>query len=131
MAKKMIQLEYTFENVSDERLWRRVTTENGLRDWLTGHIGQVIIRGDYINFTWGEGDTDRARIEVVEPGSIVRYHWTEEDSYFEFKIMDTELTGDKALIVTDFYEEGNRDSLVNLWEAQITRLRRVMGIALF
>ncbi|WP_052405337.1 MULTISPECIES: START-like domain-containing protein [unclassified Porphyromonas] len=126
MTKKEFQLEYTFENVSVDRLWRRISTENGLRDWITG---QVSIRGDRVRFVWGAGDVDEAYIHVVETGRQIRYDWIGEDAYFELKIVATELTGDKTLVITDFCEDGDLESTVEIWEVQIGRLRRVMGLS--
>lgn len=126
MAKKEFRLEYTFENVSLERLWRRISTENGLREWITG---QVSIRGDIVEFIWGAGDVDRAHIDIIEAGRRIRFCWLNRDTYFDLEILATELTGDKTLIINDFYEDDDPSSVIDIWNVQIDRLRRVMGLS--
>jgi hypothetical protein len=60
----------------------------------------------------------------------VRFHWLDDDddkSYFEFKLNVDELTGDMALIVTDFAEPDEIQDAKELWESQVSELRHILG----
>ena len=50
------------------------------------------------------------------------------ENYFEFRINIEELTGDLALIITDFAEPEEKEDSIYLWDSQINDLKRVLGI---
>jgi hypothetical protein len=52
----------------------------------------------------------------------------EESNYFEFRINIEELTGDLALIISDFSESDEKEDSVFLWDSQINDLKRMLGI---
>jgi hypothetical protein len=63
----------------------------------------------------------------------VRFHWLEdcnedEKCYFEFKLNIDELTGDLALLITDFSEEGEMEDNIDLWDTQIAKLKHIIGL---
>jgi hypothetical protein len=59
---------------------------------------------------------------------LVRYTWLEEeDSYFEFRISQDELTGDVSLIIIDFAKEDEVDETRGLWDTQIADLKHILG----
>jgi hypothetical protein len=63
--------------------------------------------------------------------SSVRFQWEEDintESYFELKIASMEVTGNLALVVTDFAEPDEKDDLIMLWNKQIETLRLKTGI---
>jgi hypothetical protein len=51
-----------------------------------------------------------------------------EAHWFEFRINTDELTGDTALIITDFVDDEDKDSTIELWNSQITKLKHVIGL---
>lgn len=60
---------------------------------------------------------------------LVKFKWTEdEDVFFEFKIRQDELTGEVALIVTDFAEDDEKDDAIDLWNTQISELKHALGL---
>jgi len=62
----------------------------------------------------------------------IRFKWTDDEdnqSFFEFKIAKDELTGDVALIITDFAEEQEEEDTIELWDTQITNLKLALGVA--
>ena len=61
----------------------------------------------------------------------MRFQWEEDvdsDYYFELRIDILEVTGELALVITDFAEKGEKEDLVLLWNKQIEILRRKTGI---
>ena len=62
----------------------------------------------------------------------MKFKWLEaeedgENTYFELRIKIDEMTGDRAIIITDFAEEDEVDDARELWMAQLDKLRRVLG----
>ena len=61
----------------------------------------------------------------------MRFHWCddiEENTYFEFRIMIDELTGDLALLITDFAEEEEKIEAIDLWNSQVSTLKHCVGV---
>jgi len=62
---------------------------------------------------------------------FIRFHWEEDENpehYFEFRIRTDELTGDVALLITDFAEEEEKDDAIDLWDSQISELKHSIGL---
>jgi len=60
----------------------------------------------------------------------VRFQWIDEDddTYFEFRITKDELTGDVALVITDFADTDEIEDSKDLWDSQVSELRRAIGL---
>ena len=74
----------------------------------------------------------KARLSAIKENKLVRFDWIdtedEEANYFEFKIIVHDLTGDLALMITDFAEADEKEDAIYLWDSQITDLKRILGI---
>ena len=59
----------------------------------------------------------------------MKYHWVDEpdSTFFELRIDVDEITGETALIVTDFCEDGDDEEIVLTWNSAIQKLHRVIG----
>lgn len=126
--KTKIELEYTI-NSSPKVLYSRLSTPGGLSEWFADDVNQV---GKIYSFIW-EGVENKAEIILKKDSKYVRYHWIDDDeedekTYFEFRINKDELTGDVALMITDFVDEDDYDSSVELWNSQISELKHVLGL---
>ena len=53
---------------------------------------------------------------------------TDKKAYWELKIVRSEITGDYILIITDFAEEDDQDTLYDLWETNLERLHHATGL---
>ena len=126
MEKIQFQLEFTI-NTSPKLLYTRLSTPSGLAEWFAD---DVRLKSKNFTFFW-DGSEQTAELISKKTNEYVRFHWLdddEEDSYFEFKIDKDELTNDVALIVTDFAEEDELEESKDLWEQQISELKRAMGL---
>jgi len=125
--KFKFELEYTL-NCSAKVLFSRLSTPEGLGEWFAE---QVNVDGDQFSFYWN-GSESKARLAALKDNKLVRFEWegmeNEEDNYFEFRINMDELTGDLALIITDFAEADEKEGSIDLWDSQINDLKRVLGI---
>ena len=59
----------------------------------------------------------------------MKYKWLDgpENAYFEFILQVDDITGELALIVTDFAEPEDEEELVLTWNNAIQKLHSVIG----
>lgn len=126
MSEKVkIQLEYVI-NCSPKVLYNRLSTASGLTEWFAE---DVRVRGKKFTFIW-EGSEMTAILTIHKENRLVRFNWVEdEETYFEFRITQDELTGDVSLIVVDFAEPGEEEETRELWDTQIADLKHILGAA--
>jgi uncharacterized protein YndB with AHSA1/START domain len=118
-----IHLEYTI-NCSPKVLFNRLSSASGLAEWFADN---VTVRGRIYTFTWARTRQD-AEMTVYKENKMVRFTWLgTNEEYFEFKIVQDELTGDVALIVDDFAVSDEIDEAINLWNMQIADLKHIVG----
>jgi hypothetical protein len=121
------ELEYNL-NCSPRVLFTRLSTPEGLEEWFADKVDAT---GDIFSFTWDNADI-KAKLIAIKENKFVRFEWegvgNEDSNYFEFGINIDDLTGELALIVTDFSEEDEKNDSISLWDSQITDLKRLLGI---
>ena len=123
--KNKIELEYSI-NSSPKILFTRLSTPGGLSEWFADDIN---IQGSIYTFIW-DGSEQSAELVTKKDNNLVRFKWIddEDDAYFEFKIHKDELTGDVALIITDFVDDDEKDDTIDLWNRQIDELKHTLGL---
>ncbi len=121
------ELEYTL-NCSPKVLFSRLSTPEGLSEWFAD---DVTVDGDIFTFNWNKIQY-RARLIAMKENKVVRFEWTDAEdkssNFFEFRINVHDLTGDLALLITDFSEPDEKEDAIYLWDSQISDLRRILGI---
>jgi uncharacterized protein YndB with AHSA1/START domain len=121
------ELEYTL-NCSPKVLFSRLSTPEGFEEWFADDVN---VDGDIFTFIWSKSESE-ARLSALKENKFVRFEWLdnndEESNYLEFRINIEEISGSLALIITDFAEPEEKEDAVNLWDSQITDLKRVLGI---
>jgi uncharacterized protein YndB with AHSA1/START domain len=124
MSEK-IELEYTF-NTSPRVLFNRLSTPAGLAEWFAEDVN---LKDGLYSFVWN-GTEQFAEVVSRKDNKHIRFRWTDEDeeTYFEFRIEKDELTGDLALLITDFVEEDEKEDTVDLWDTQIAELKHALGL---
>ena len=122
MSEKF-ELEYTL-NTSARVLFNRLSTPAGLAEWFADDVN--LKEGRY-SFVW-DGTEQIAEVVSRKDNKHIRFRWIEEDedSFFEFRIQKDELTGDLALMITDFADD--KDDAVGLWDSQIAELKHAIGL---
>lgn len=125
MAKKKFQLEFTL-NTSPKLLYSRLSTPSGLAEWFADNVQ---LDGKNFVFFWDNAE-QVAKLLMKKANEYIRFQWLDEDSdtFFEFRIAKDELTGDVALIISDFAEEDEIEDATDLWESQVNDLRRAIGL---
>ena len=127
MKKTKFNIEYQLRSASINILWNSISKPLGLAEWFAD--GVTVNDNEFI-FSW-DGNEQMAILLQKKTNSSVRFQWEEDintESYFELKIASMEVTGNLALVVTDFAEPDEKDDLIMLWNKQIETLRLKTGI---
>ena len=120
-------LEYPIKS-SVKILFPRLSTASGLLEWFAEDVQNI---GDIYTFRWSNQEQQARLLSLVDL-QYVRFQWIDPDLYdeaefFEFSILQDDLTGDVLLIVTDFTDEEDFDDLKELWDTQVNMLKRIIG----
>ncbi len=126
--KEKFELEYTI-NSSPKILYQRLSTPGGLSEWFADDVN---VQDKKYTFLW-DGSEQHAEVLMKKENKYIRFMWLNDDNedgniYFEFRISIDELTGDVALIITDFAEDDEKDDAIDLWNTQIDELKHVIGL---
>lgn len=123
--KKKFELEYLVKS-SPKILYNFLSTPSGLSEWFSDDVN---IKNDVYSFFW-DGSEDEAKLVGSKDNEFVKFKWLHsegDESFFEMRIKVDELTGDVALIITDFAEEDEIEESRLLWDHQISDLLKVLG----
>jgi len=125
--RSRFEIEYTL-NTTTRVLFDRLSTPEGLAEWFADN---VTVEGDIFTFFWAKVEA-RARLIYVRENKAVRFDWLDfadtDTNFFEFRIVIHELTGDTALMITDHADEDEVEDAKDLWDTQISYLRKVLGL---
>lgn len=121
---KEIRLEF-FLKTSPSVLFSRISTASGLAEWFADNVK---VDGKIFTFIWGSTE-QQALILALIPNESIRFRWMDmEPSYeFGFNIIQDELTGDVALVVTDNTDDDEVEDNSNLWRTQVAKLKHMIG----
>ncbi|CDA22710.1 MAG TPA: hypothetical protein DHU85_07585 [Porphyromonadaceae bacterium] len=126
MVKEKVTIEYCLNNASPNSVWDFISSANGLADWFAD---KVDCNGRTYTFHWAASQ-QTARQTGYLNGVFVRFKWTDEEdpkAFFEFRINVDELTSNVTLEITDFTLPEEKQECVDLWNEQISTLRRKLG----
>ena len=121
---KEIRLEF-FLKTSPSVLFSRISTPSGLAEWFADNVK---IEGKIFTFIWGDTEQKAAILSMI-PNESISFRWLDNEpvSEFGFNIMQDELTGDVALIVTDNTDDDDVEDAKNLWSSQVAKLKHMIG----
>ncbi len=124
--KQKYQLEFEIKS-SPKILFTYLSTASGLEEWFADKVNMR--DGEFI-FIW-EGSEARAKLMSRKENQLVKYKWVTEDkkddTFFQFEIMQDEITSDVALIVTDFTTDEEKAENTMLWNSQVHSLMHHIG----
>lgn len=126
MIKEKFELEYIV-NSSPSVMFPQLSTPSGLSEWFADDVN---IKGDAFIFMW-EGSEQIANVVSKKQNAYIKFKWEDdedEESYFEFRLTTDEITGEVALVITDFAEPDEKEDAIELWDTQIEKLRHMMGL---
>ncbi|MGB5274136.1 MAG: START-like domain-containing protein [Flavobacteriaceae bacterium] len=122
--KIKFELEFVIQS-SPQLLYQYLSTPSGLSEWFADNVNS---RGEIFNFIW-DGSEEQAKLIKRKSDEFVKFTWvdSEDDTYFELKIIVDEITQDVSLFITDFAEEDEVEEAKMLWENQVSSLKQVLG----
>ncbi len=124
--KTKFELEYAI-NSSPKVLFNRLSTPSGLSEWFADNVN---VRNEVYSFFW-DGSEQKAVLLSKKDKKQIRFKWEEdeeEEYFFEFLLNIDDITGDVALVITDFAEDDEKDDVIDLWDTQIGELKRTIGL---
>jgi len=118
------EIEFVIQS-SPQMLYQYLATPSGLSEWFADDVNS---RGEKFTFIW-EGTEEDAKLLKRKSDEFVKFAWDEsdDDSYFEMKIIVDEITKDVSLFITDFAEEDELEESKMLWTNQVGDLKQVLG----
>jgi len=107
-------------------LFNYISSPSGLLEWFADDVN---VKGKIYKFIWDDVENPAELIRKVN-GKVVRFRFLEnpEDEYLELEISKDELTGDIALVVTDWCDEEETEEMQRVWESQVQELRNTLGV---
>lgn len=124
--KKQFMLEFELKT-STRVLYPRLSSPGGLSEWFCNDVN---VKDDIYTFIWKDNEVKAKKISSKD-FKFIRYQWLEDEGtpyFLEFKLETRDLTGDVALMLIDFAEEDEIESATELWNSQVGKLKRVLGI---
>lgn len=124
--KQKYQLEFEIKS-SPKILFTYLSTASGLEEWFADKVNMR--DGDFL-FEW-EGSEARAKLLSRKDNQLVKYKWItddkKDDTFFQFEIIQDEITSDVALVITDFAEVETKEENIMLWNSQVHSLMHHIG----
>lgn len=124
VKRKKLRLEFEVK-ASPSMLYNYISSASGLSEWFADDVD---LYNNTYKFKW---DRDEQTADVLKkiPNRLIKFHWIDSpvDEYFEFEIIQDELTDDVALVVTDFVDASEETNASALWESQIMELKKNIG----
>lgn len=123
--QKKVELEYILR-CSPSVLYSFLTEPSGLSEWFCDNVN---VRGGMYTFIWNKDSEQKAKLTGSRENVYARYRWAEspDNIFFEFRIQVDDITGETALMITDFAEDGDEDEIRLSWDSAIQKLHRVIG----
>ena len=127
MKKESFELEFLLKT-SSKVLENMLTTPSGLSEWFADDVN---IKDDVYTFLW-DGSEEEARILTKKLNGKVKFKWLDDeeegnDAFFEMRYEVDPMTKAVVLKITDFAEPDEIEEAQQLWEQQVSDLKRVLG----
>lgn len=119
------EMEFPF-NVSPQLLFEYISTPSGLSNWFADDVNS---NGDIYTFSW-EDSQEQAKMLIYKLDESVRFRWTttNDNAFFEMKILYDEITQDVSLLVIDFaHTQQEKEASELYWANRINDLKHILG----
>lgn len=122
---KKVELEYILRS-SPNVLFSFLTEPSGLSEWFCDDVN---IRKGVYTFIWNHDSEQQAELLGSKENVFAKFRWLDEpdDTFFEFRIQVDDITGETALMITDFCEPDDEDETILGWNNSMQNLHRVIG----
>ncbi len=118
-------LEFPLQ-VSPRLLFTLISTAEGLARWFADKVN---VKEDMFYFEW-EGSEQSAKLVECKEDEYVRFQWTDdnhEGKLMELRINHEPVSGEAALVVSDYTEDSDMEFSQMWWNTQVGRLQRLFN----
>ena len=124
MKRVSFEMEFIFR-ASPAILYTFLTTPACLVRWLCDGVD---INTDVFTFTWDGADENAEMLDDIQE-ERVRFRWEDADEgeYLEFRMYKSGVTNETVLEITDFCDDDEVDSQMDLWNTQLKKLKIECG----
>jgi len=124
MKRVSFEMEFIFR-ASPAILYTFLTTPACLVRWFCDGVD---INSDVFTFTWDGADENAEMIDDIQE-ERVRFQWEDADEgeYLEFRMYKSGVTNETVLEITDFCDDDEVDSQMDLWRTQMQSLKTECG----
>ena len=125
MKRVKFDMEFLFK-ASPAILYNFLTAPACIVRWF---CDAVDIQDDVFTFSWEGYEEVAELIDDIEEERL-KFKWVDADDpeeYFEYRLSKSGVTGETILEITDFADEDEVDDQRQLWESQISVLRKETG----
>ena len=108
--KTKFEIEFVIQS-SPQMLYQYLATPSGLSEWFADDVNS---RGEMFSFIW-DGSEEEAKMLKRKNDEFIKFAWeeSEDDSYFEMKIIVDEITKDVSLFIS---AKKNQQGCENLYQ---------------
>ena len=123
-GKVMYSVEFPIR-CSPTILYEFLAAPVGLQEWFADKVDQ---RDHKYHFTWN-GNTETALVVAEMENEYIRYRWENGNAaeFFEFRIEQSQVTGETLLLITDFADKNDIKDQEQLWKTQVSELKHRIG----
>ena len=124
MKRVSFEMEFIFR-ASPAILYTFLTTPACLVRWFCDGVD---INTDVFTFTWDGADENAEMLDDIQE-ERVRFKWEDADEgeYLEFRMYESGVTNETVLEITDFCDDDEVDSQMDLWNTQLKKLKTECG----
>ena len=124
MKRVSFEMEFIFR-ASPAILYTFLTTPACLVRWFCDGVD---INTDVFTFTWDGADENAEMLDDIQE-ERVRFRWEDADEgeYLEFRMYKSGVTNETVLEITDFCDDDEVDSQMDLWNTQLKKLKTECG----
>ena len=124
MKRVSFEMEFIFR-ASPAILYTFLTTPACLVRWFCDGVD---INTDVFTFTWDGADENAEMLDDIQE-ERVRFRWEDADEgeYLEFRMYKSNVTNETVLEITDFCDDDEVESQMDLWNTQLTKLKSECG----
>ncbi|HAW05945.1 MAG TPA: activator of HSP90 ATPase 1 family protein [Saprospirales bacterium] len=124
MKRVSFEMEFIFR-ASPAILYTFLTTPACLVRWFCDGVD---INTDVFTFTWDGADENAEMLDDIQE-ERVRFKWEDADEgeYLEFRMYKSGVTNETVLEITDFCDDDEVDSQMDLWNTQLKKLKTECG----
>lgn len=130
MERVSFSLEFVLKT-SPAIVYQFLTTPNCLIRWFCDEV-DIEREGDYdiYTFTWSGEDEVAHLVDDIQEEKLV-FKWVDADDEAEtlqFTMGRSEVTNDTVFLITDFCDDDEVDDQKQLWNIQIGKMKKAMGV---